>query len=701
MFKGKYLTLDRDPQGAALLRMDPPGAGKPFALAQLWTEYAQALGKIDQFNALGHGRIPLLLIQGSKRGFLAGWAPDWLEANLGSTEYTEAHERFRECLVHLRNLTCPVIAVIHGPCLGEGLELALAADYRIALDQPRLQFGFLTDERGLIPEGGMIGRLMGLVGWEKASLLAAGGPWIGGPAAKTWGLLDGLALDEASLKGLIVLTMGKALAQGKTQGETKTPKLPLRTWRQRIWESTGMGRAMLARGMDRLVALRTKEDARAATLAVTLAKTLPWASGEAQSAARANLELAKSTATKFLVGFQAEFQRWKESGTIKPPANPASISLQGNGNAGIWLLSLHARKGGIGFIQEKDPDTLGKITLGLKKSFPKRSSLARLAMIEADPDGTKSAKATLTVLDALEPPAGATSRGERLCLNLPRQSGMASPGQRAGIVVLPDRPFLVLLESPEGRDFSQGPSWLAGLGSVVRNIKPGCELLAPMILWVIWDEIIHLANLGLILKAIEADWFKMGMRPGPLQLLDLQGLPLAARMELAWKARQPSQVEQPWAEAVLEAGFPGWPERRGIGMTMLGRWVPNPLALNAINKQWSSLGEKERPDPLWQALGSSARVRQGRERVLMRLASVAAQFQIDSGLDETTIDRLLVVGIGWPAHKPGPLAWARMTGWKTVVENLEKLTASTGANRYRPSEAALVQSRESSNPANQ
>ena len=35
----------------------------------------------------------------------------------------------------------PTMAVIRGPCLGGGLELALACDYRLVLDDPKTQFG--------------------------------------------------------------------------------------------------------------------------------------------------------------------------------------------------------------------------------------------------------------------------------------------------------------------------------------------------------------------------------------------------------------------------------------------------------------------------------------------------------------------------------------------------------------------------------
>jgi len=671
MFQGKFLTLDRDPQGAAVLRMDPPGQGKPFATEGLWSEFHEALQKLQ--NA---GRIPLLVIQGSKRGFLAGWAPDWMETHLGDEPWTQAHSRMKALFQVLSQLPFPSIAAIHGPCLGEGLELALACDYRIALDQARLQFGFLTEERGLIPEGGMISRLIGLVGWEKATLLVAGGNWIGGPTAKKWGVLDGLARDEAGLRALIVMTMGKALAEGKRT----LPRYPFRNWRQRIWESTGMGRSMLARGMSRMITTRVREDANLPVEPLGWLKQLPNDQREVSAAEQLNQKYRKSSATRHLVGFQAEYARWQEANPAKSGATTGAVSLLGSGNAGIHLLALHARKGGQGFLRETNPDLLGRMTLGLKKAMSPAKKLDKLASIEADPEGKRSRQATLTILDGTPTLEGFAASGEVLSLNHSTIQEKASLGVDCGLALLPDRPFLALVSDP--RADSRARTWLSSLGCLVRSVPKGCEWLAPMTLWILWDEMVHQISMGANPKLLEESWTHFGFRPGPFKLLDLQGLDLAVRMESAWRSRQPDQVGASWAQALLEAGFSGWPGRRGLGMDLWGRWVPNPLAINLIKKPKE--GENRTIDPLWQALPAPGKAREGRDRAMLRLASCLLGFQAQCGWDDITLDRILVAGIGWPAHQPGPMEWAAMRGWNQVRQSLEKLHSLTGRNAYRP-----------------
>jgi enoyl-CoA hydratase len=87
----------------------------------------------------------------------------------------------------------PVIAAIHGFCLGGGLELAMACDIRVAaasaqLGQPEIKLG-------LIPGGGGTQRLPRLVGRGRALLLNLTGDPIPASVAYEWGLVERVAPD--------------------------------------------------------------------------------------------------------------------------------------------------------------------------------------------------------------------------------------------------------------------------------------------------------------------------------------------------------------------------------------------------------------------------------------------------------------------------------------------------------------------------
>ena len=96
----------------------------------------------------------------------------------------------------------PVIAAIHGYCLGGGLELAMACDIRIAAEDAQL--GQPEIKLGLIPGGGGTQRLPRLVGHGRALLLNLSGDPISGTKAYDWGLVERVVprveLEETALE---------------------------------------------------------------------------------------------------------------------------------------------------------------------------------------------------------------------------------------------------------------------------------------------------------------------------------------------------------------------------------------------------------------------------------------------------------------------------------------------------------------------
>jgi enoyl-CoA hydratase len=82
----------------------------------------------------------------------------------------------------------PIVAAIHGYCLGGGLELAMACDLRVAAEDAQL--GQPEIKLGLIPGGGGTQRLPRLVGHGRALLLNMTGDPISGRQAYEWGLVE-------------------------------------------------------------------------------------------------------------------------------------------------------------------------------------------------------------------------------------------------------------------------------------------------------------------------------------------------------------------------------------------------------------------------------------------------------------------------------------------------------------------------------
>ncbi len=105
--------------------------------------------------------IRVVTITGAGKVFCVG--ADWS----GSAPLEKAPSKLWSVATAIAKLDCPVIAAINGDALGQGLELALAGDLRIASQTAHL--GFTQMVSGLIPCDGGTQRLPRLIGRAKAT----------------------------------------------------------------------------------------------------------------------------------------------------------------------------------------------------------------------------------------------------------------------------------------------------------------------------------------------------------------------------------------------------------------------------------------------------------------------------------------------------------------------------------------------------
>jgi enoyl-CoA hydratase/3-hydroxyacyl-CoA dehydrogenase len=111
----------------------------------------------------------------------------------------------------------PVVAAIHGYCIGGGLELALGCDLRIATRDAQL--GFPEVRLGLLPGGGGTQRAPRVIGRSRTAWLVMSGERIDAERAERWGLVDFLVddLDEgvAQIAGTLANQSPNALREIK------------------------------------------------------------------------------------------------------------------------------------------------------------------------------------------------------------------------------------------------------------------------------------------------------------------------------------------------------------------------------------------------------------------------------------------------------------------------------------------------------
>jgi enoyl-CoA hydratase/carnithine racemase len=199
-----FVTVDRRPDGVAVVRLDRP---KMNALS---TAVVSQLG--DVAGELTSDPPRAVVIWGGERIFAAG--AEIAEFG-GPEEAVKIGGRFLDTLDAIASIPRATIAAVAGYALGGGCELALACDFRVCADTAKL--GQPEILLGIIPGGGGTQRLPRLVGPARAKDLILSGRQVGADEALRIGLVDrvvptGDLLDEA-VRWAAELGAGAVLAQ--------------------------------------------------------------------------------------------------------------------------------------------------------------------------------------------------------------------------------------------------------------------------------------------------------------------------------------------------------------------------------------------------------------------------------------------------------------------------------------------------------
>ena len=203
------LTLERQ-DGVATVTLNRPERGNALN-PELQSEMENLFLELGEDNT-----VRVMVLTGAGSHFCTGADIEWFRSviekrrhGVYDREVSAGYIFSTRIPLALRNMPQPTIASINGSAIGGGITLALNCDIRIAAEDARISFPFVSTV-GVTPELGSTYNLPRIVGIAKACELIFTGKSITGREAKDLGLVN----DAVSLDDLQTVTsdMAKSIA---------------------------------------------------------------------------------------------------------------------------------------------------------------------------------------------------------------------------------------------------------------------------------------------------------------------------------------------------------------------------------------------------------------------------------------------------------------------------------------------------------
>lgn len=544
----------------------------------------------------------------------------------------------------LSALPLPKIALIHGACVGGGLELALACDLRLVSDADCTRLGLPETQIGLIPAWGGSTRLPKLLGLPKALDLIITGK-----------LLKPAAAVRAGLAHAVMPSQDLAAAATQVNIKPNTPQARL-----------------LDRLLAPLITARTMATVKASTRghypaperAVHVATRAPFASMKAamEMEKHAILDLALTPETRRLIDFffireDAAKKHWPVG--VALPVHDVTVIGAGVMGAGIahWLASCGTRV----LVQDIREEALAKglglvrglLTQGLKRraisSRDMRDTLDRLVLETKRVPLThqamviEAATEDMAVKKKIFADLAARSSADTI---LATNTSALSVTELAAAVPHPERviglhffnpvhrmPLVEIITTAQTSDdvIATAFGFVQKLGKVPVVVKDSPGFIVNRVLVPYLMEAVHLHESGVPVALIDEAMLEYGMPMGPLRLLDEIGLDVAAHVG-----------------STLEAAFPG-----RFSESVL---IPQMLAAGTLGKK-TGQGFYKHPVPKASVKAWAEPDVHLMERVRERLSSLilqeAARVSAEGiSRSDAEISLAMTLGAGFPIFRP-------------------------------------------------
>lgn len=664
----KNFKLTRDEDGIAWLLFDRAGTSANTLSADLLDELDAAVAALENQRPTG-----LVVRSAKKSGFIAGADVNEFrgasDPRAVETEIGRAHA----VIDRLEALRVPSVAVIHGFCLGGGLEVALACQMRIAIDDAR--FGFPEVMLGLHPGLGGAVRFTELVNPMQAMTLMLTGKTIDARRAKSLGLVDAVT-QERHVRNAVKDAVFGRLKRAKP----------------------GMLNAILNLGPVRgLLASRMRSEAEKAAprkhYPAPYALIELWEKHAGNRSAMLNAEKASfanlmvtPTAQNLIRVFFLREQMKKAAGSGNKVQHVHVIGAGAmGGDIAAWCASQDMRvtladmKGEpIAGAMKRAAELFGKI---MRRKIDQRDALDRL-IPDMDGEGVRNADLIIEavpeklelkqkVYASLEPKMKQDAILATNTSSIPLQdlrTTLARPERLLGLHFFNPVSRLQLVEvvSHDGTDAAMLKEARAFVGAIDRlplPVKSSPGFLVNRALTPYMLEAMMMLDEKTDQRLIDAAAVEFGMPMGPIELADQVGLDICLDVGdmLRSKFGDTLPPTPAWLREKVAKGELGRKTGKGFYTWKDGKAEKAPLP---------ETGPKVSDEMI--------------DRLVLPISNVCVAALREGIVDDPDmVDGAMIFGTGYAPFRGGPLNYARTRGVDSVVSALRALTQKFG-DRFAP-----------------
>ncbi len=656
--------------------------------------------------------IPLKMLvfrSGKPAGFLAGADIHRLKSIQTREECQWILEQGQFLFNRLEALPIPTLALIHGPCVGGGLEFALACKYRLAVNLPSTRLGLPEVKLGLIPGWGGTQRLPRKVGLSTALPMLLQGKLLTAKQAAKAGLVN-RAIEPDQIDAELDSFITRRL-------DDVPVRKPSRTMSQWLIDGNPIGRSIALSQARRQIekpgrhypALQRILEATEVGLASSRV------SEEGLRAERsAFCDLILGSVAPHLIDLFLNQEQAKKASTWTDTAEPLpvkKIAVIGAGTMGAGIAQLAASRGyqvrlqdikaeyvekGMTTIRDLFKKAVDKHVLSAAESEASLKNIETATEFKNDDQIDLMIEAIIERLDVKEElfrtadnllPANAVLASNTSALSI---DGMAKatnrPEKVAGLHFFNPVHKMPLVEVVKAqRTSDETLATLVGvakkLGKVPVVVKQSPGFLVNRILFPYLDEAARLVIEGYTPKEIDDAAVAFGMPMGPLELLDVIGIDIAADVSqtLLHMATEPSPSPELFA-SMVKAGHKGQKSGRGFYHWKEGKKqaaaevpLPHPSSGKKVLACWTTKGEE---------------LNAIQQRLVLALLNEAQKCLNEKVVAEPwMIDLGMVLGTGFAPFRGGPMSCIQDWGPEHVRERLQMLSRICGP-RFEPAISA-------------